>query len=193
MSPFGKLLEKLARAEVRYVLVGGGAVLLHGHARNTNDLDILVEANEENARRLLQTLASWGEGAAAELTIEEFAHPQVGCVRIVEEFALDVFTLMVARRSGQSIVYADLIDDAEQKDLGAGIMVNYASIARLLDLKAASGRPKDASDIAILSEIALGRRERTPVDLTMAEPSTNSPTSSSEQGNWPLPGESDAR
>ncbi len=58
MYPFGELLAKLARAEVRYVLVGGGAVLLHGHARVTADLDILVEASEENAERLLRALAT---------------------------------------------------------------------------------------------------------------------------------------
>ena len=58
MNQFGELLEKLARADVRYVLVGGGAVLLHGHARVTNDLDILIEASEENARRLLGALAT---------------------------------------------------------------------------------------------------------------------------------------
>ena len=62
MNPFEELLEKLARAEVRFVLVGGAAVLMQGHARNTQDLDILVEASEENARRLIKALASWGGG-----------------------------------------------------------------------------------------------------------------------------------
>ena len=75
MSRFGELLAKLAHAEVRYVLVGGGAVLLHGHVRVTNGLDILVEASEENARRLLGALATWGEGAGAELGVEELATP----------------------------------------------------------------------------------------------------------------------
>ena len=73
--PFGELLEKLARAEVRYVLVGGGAVLLHGRARVTADLDILLEACEENARRLLRALATRGEGAGTELGVEEWAYP----------------------------------------------------------------------------------------------------------------------
>ena len=62
MSPFGKLLEKLARADVRYVLVGGGAVLLHGHARTTGDLDIVVEASEENAAGYC---VLWPSGAKA--------------------------------------------------------------------------------------------------------------------------------
>lgn len=68
MSQFGELLELLARADVRHVLVGGGAVLLHGHSRVTADLDILAEATENNAHRLREALSRWGEGAGAELT-----------------------------------------------------------------------------------------------------------------------------
>ena len=185
MSPFGRLLEKLARADVRYVLVGGGAVLLHGHPRTTGDLDIVVEASEENARRLLQALATWGEGAGTELTVEDLAYPQMGCLRIVEEFALDVFTLMPARQRGQRLGYADLARDAEQRDFGAGFVVPYASIARLLDLKAGTGRSKDAYDIAILREIARGERQKVPVDLTTAEPAAS--TNDLEQGEWPVP------
>ena len=177
-------MEKLARADVRYVLVGGGAVLLHGHARTTADLDIVVEASEDNARRLLRALAAWGEGSATELSVEELAYPQVGCLRIVEEFALDVFTLMPARQTGQSLGYADLIGDARQRDFGAGIIVSYASIARLLDLKAGTGRPKDAADIAILSEIARGDRQEVPVDLSATKPVASA--DGSEQGDWPL-------
>ena len=178
MSPFGELLAKLAHAEVRYVLVGGGAVLLHGHARTTGDLDILIEASEENARCLLRALQTWSEDAVAELTVEELAYPQVGCIRIIEEFALDVFTLMLAKQSNKSLVYADLLIDAHQRRLSTGTVVTYASIAKLLELKAGTGRSKDASDIAILSEIARGTRQKTPVDLTIVQPE---PTASSDE------------
>ena len=182
MNQFGELLEKLARAEVRYVLVGGGAVLLHGHPRVTNDLDILIEASEENARRLLGALATWGEGAGVALSIEELSTPQMGSLRIVEEFGLDVFTLMRARALDHNFVYADLAVDARELTLSNGVKVMYASIDRLLDLKADTGRPKDISDMAILTEIARGQRERQPVDLAAmkAEPVANF----SEQGDW---------
>ena len=107
-------------------------------------------------------------------------------LRIIEGFALNVFTLMAARQSGRNLVYADLIDDARQRDLGAGVIVFHASIARLLDLKAGSGRPKDVSDMAILSEIAHGQREGIPVDLATMEPRRTTPAGDSEQDDWPL-------
>jgi hypothetical protein len=169
MSQFGELLEKLAHADVRYVLVGGGAVLLHGHSRVTADLDILIEATEDNARRLLAALATWGEGAGAELSMEELAVPQMGALRVIEGFALDIFTLMRARALKRDITYADLINDAQHRTLSNGVKVIYASMDRLLDLKANTGRPKDASDTAILTEIAHGQRVRQSVDLAAME------------------------
>ena len=186
MSRFGELLAKLAHAEVRYVLVGGGAVLLHGHARVTNDLDILVEASEENARRLLGALATWGEGAGAELGVEELASPQMGALRVVEDFALDVFTLMRARSPGRDFVYADLLGDAGRRALSDGVEVPFASIARLVELKAGTGRAKDALDVEVLTEIARGRREREVVDLAAMEGGTAG-SGESEQGEWTGP------
>ena len=182
MSRFGELLEKLARAEVRYVLVGGGAVLLHGHARMTADLDILVEASEENARRLLAALATWGEGAGAELTVNELAVPQVGALRVVEDHSLDVFTAMLARQEGRQLVYEDVVVDAPVRTLSNGVKVAYASVARLREMKAGTGRLKDEQDNVILHEIERGTRRRETVDLAALE-GTMEP-GSSDQGEW---------
>ncbi len=183
MNRFGELLEILARADVRFVLVGGGAVLLHGYARVTNDLDILIEATEENARRLLGALAQWGEGAGAELAVEELVPPQTGALRVVEGFTLDIFTLMRARALDADVTYHELIADAQHRALSNGVNIAYASIDRLLELKANTGRPKDVADTAVLTEIALGQRERQPVDLADMEP--DPAAGSSDQGEWP--------
>lgn len=184
MSRFGELLEKLAHAEVRYLLVGGGAVLLHGHSRTTADLDILVEASQDNARRLLRALAGWGEGAGAELEVEELSIPQLGALRVIEGFTLDIFTLMRARALDANLAFDDLIGDAKRRILSNGVEVCFASIPRLLDLKAKTGRPKDLSDTAVLTEIALGHRPPQSVDLaaTGADAGT---AASGDQGDWP--------
>lgn len=58
---FANLLGRLADAEVRCLVVGGVAVFLHGYPRATRDLDILVQASPENARRLLDVLERWGD------------------------------------------------------------------------------------------------------------------------------------
>ena len=46
--------------DVRYLVIGGIAAVLHGVPRATFDLDILIEATPENARRVLSALAEAG-------------------------------------------------------------------------------------------------------------------------------------
>ena len=50
--------------DVRYVIIGGIAAVLHGVPRATFDLDILIEATEANVARLLQALREAGFGTA---------------------------------------------------------------------------------------------------------------------------------
>ena len=51
--------------DVKYVVIGGIAAILHGVPRATFDLDILIDATPENAQRLLDALLEAGLGTAA--------------------------------------------------------------------------------------------------------------------------------
>lgn len=149
MEPtFEKLLVLLADGRVKFVLVGGVAVTLHGYVRLTEDVDILVELSEENIRRLLATLSSYGEGFAKELGIADFGDEE-GAIRIVEESEMsqvDIFTRMAG------LSYDDLISDAESLEL-AGRTVRYASKPALIHLKEKSSREKDQFDVVALKKL----------------------------------------
>jgi len=49
------------------VIVGGFAVILHGYARGTMDLDLLVDPSPENIRKVKAALAVLPDNAAAEI------------------------------------------------------------------------------------------------------------------------------
>lgn len=51
-----RIFEALQHHEVEYLTIGGVAVNLHGHVRNTRDVDILIEWTEENMRCLAAAL-----------------------------------------------------------------------------------------------------------------------------------------
>lgn len=51
-----ELLRLLSRHRVRYLLVGGEAVIHHGHARLTGDVDLFYEQTQANVRRLFAAL-----------------------------------------------------------------------------------------------------------------------------------------
>ena len=50
------VFESFQRHEVRYVVIGGIAAVLYGVPRATFDLDDLIEASPENARRIQETI-----------------------------------------------------------------------------------------------------------------------------------------
>src|SRR5438067_5132620 len=52
------VLASLNAARVRYLVVGGVAVVLHGHLRATADLDLIVQLSPENALAAVRALES---------------------------------------------------------------------------------------------------------------------------------------
>jgi hypothetical protein len=59
------VFKSFQRHDVKYVVIGGIASVLHGVPRATFDLDILIEATLENAERLLQAMLDAGLGTAS--------------------------------------------------------------------------------------------------------------------------------
>ena len=57
---FQDFLRALWAAEVKYVLVGGYSVILHGYSRTTGDLDIWVERSADNYGRLVRAFQQFG-------------------------------------------------------------------------------------------------------------------------------------
>lgn len=83
-------------------------------------------------------------------------------------------------------MYADLVGDVVSKVLSDGVVVPYASVERLLELKDGTGRPKDELDRVVLSKIARGLREREAVNLAgMEGGAAEERPSGPEQGEWP--------
>ena len=63
--------------EVKYIVIGGIASVLHGIPRATFDLDILIEATDENARRLLAALEDAGFGTATMTNAEDITANEI--------------------------------------------------------------------------------------------------------------------
>jgi len=60
------VLSALNAAGVRYLVVGGVAVVLHGHLRTTADLDLIVQSSREDVLKAVRALraqarmGAWG-------------------------------------------------------------------------------------------------------------------------------------
>lgn len=65
------IFRSFQKHKVKYVIIGGIASTLHGVPRATFDLDILIEAAPDNARRLLDALLDSGLGTASLTNAED--------------------------------------------------------------------------------------------------------------------------
>lgn len=73
---FADMLRSLQESCVDFVIVGAHALAAHGIARATGDIDILVRPSEENARRVMEALSSFGAPIAEHgVSAADFAEP----------------------------------------------------------------------------------------------------------------------
>jgi hypothetical protein len=70
---FQDFIAALNMHDVRYILVGGYSVILHGYSRTTGDMDIWVDNTKENYNRLLSAFHHFGM-PVFDMTFERFSN-----------------------------------------------------------------------------------------------------------------------
>ena len=147
------LINAFNAAGLRYILIGGFAVNMHGHWRATGDVDVWMEEGPDNRRALRTAMHLAGYGDMPEMERMQFVAGWTG-FRLNSGFTLDLMTNLkgfteedFAACYDRSIV--DAIDD---------LPVRYLHRDDLLRAKQAAGRPKDLSDILAL-EALWGKQE----------------------------------
>jgi hypothetical protein len=157
---FELIFDALERGRVRYLVVGGVAVVLHGHPRFTADLDLVVALDPGNARAAITALATLGYRPRAPVDGGRFADASER-QRWIDEKGLTVFTLWSPDHPATEIdlfVREPFPFDAAWSratiaELG-NVRVPVSSIGDLVALKRTAGRPKDLEDIRVLEAIA---------------------------------------
>lgn len=135
------VFKSLQDHEVRYLVIGGIAAVLHGVPRATFDLDILIEATPENARRLLAALLDAGLATADLTNPEELLANEITVfndrVRIDVQTATPGLDFDQAWRRRESMTYQDQT-------------LYVVSREDLVSSKRAAGRPTDLEDVRVL-------------------------------------------
>jgi hypothetical protein len=90
-SDFRDLLRSFNAAGVRYLIVGGYAVMVHTEPRYTKDLDLWIEPVESNARLMLHALGSFG-APTADVLPSDFTQPDTFFQIGVEPVRADIMT-----------------------------------------------------------------------------------------------------
>ena len=143
---YGDVFERLEAEGVRYVAVGGVAVVLHGHERPVNDLDIVVDPAPAEARRAQAALMSLGFFPTLPLPLEMLTVLTMldGAGRVVDVFARF------------QIPFDELWPASERVRAGDRV-VRVCSIEHLIRVKRLVTRPDDPKDIEALLAIERAR------------------------------------
>lgn len=156
-----EVVGALARAEVRFLVVGGVAVVLHGHLRTTADLDLWVELSEGNLRRAVACLRALGYRPRAPVEIEDLVDPAKR-QDWVQQKGLVVFSLWHPERPFELDLFVrDPFDfgEARRRALSVRLETTEAPVIGLDDLiamKERTGRAQDAEDVSALRSLRDG-------------------------------------
>ncbi|NRA27643.1 MAG: hypothetical protein HRU10_10400 [Opitutales bacterium] len=160
-SSFHAITAALAKHKVRYIVVGGLAVIAHGYLRATRDADLVVELIPENIKSAFTALGEIGYRPIAPVTVEQFSDTQLRNTwhreknmevlqfwsKTYPDTPIDVFIQ-------QPFDFQSEWDAAKCDLTGAHkIPIRFASIPTLIAMKQTADRPKDQIDVEYLRQI----------------------------------------
>lgn len=144
-----RVVASLVRHGVEFMIVGGFAVIYHGHMRATKDLDIFIRRSKENAEKTIAALSAVGF-SFPELTARIFTEGK-GVLLGEEPMRVDIISELSGVR----------FEDAWQRrkqDYYGNETVAYIGLDDLIQNKRAARREQDLADVAQLENIR--ERER---------------------------------
>ncbi|MCL4401800.1 MAG: hypothetical protein M1436_03920 [Acidobacteria bacterium] len=153
-SDFRDLLERFIAAQVKFLVVGGYAVIKYTEPYYTKDLDIWIEPDPENASRTLAALKAFG-APVADVRVEDLLNSDLVYQVGVEPVRVDVMSAI------PGLSFADTWAHHDTADFD-GLPVPILSLPDIIAAKKASSRPKDRIQIRQLEMALLRAGTRSP-------------------------------
>jgi len=141
---FKELLELLKKHKVEHIIIGAYALAFHGSVRYTGDIDILVNPDLENAKRIIAALEKFGFGSLG-LKTEDFTSPDEVVQLGYPPVRIDILTSITG------VSWEEAYENSAEGKYG-DIGVRYIGKKELIINKRALGRKKDLADIESLTE-----------------------------------------
>lgn len=154
------LVAAFEAAQVRYLIVGGLAVVAHGHVRFTADLDLVLDPDPAVFARARQVLEAFGYRPRVAVALESFGDADTRARWREEKGMLALSLSSPAHRATEVDLFLEPPFDfatawarAHRVELEPGVRAAFVSLADLRTMKRAAGRPVDALDLAALERL----------------------------------------
>jgi hypothetical protein len=159
MSIYAPIFKALNKANVRYIVVGGLATVLHGYARFTADIDLIIDLDHDEAKKCINELLKLGFESRHPVDPQQFLD-----ATIREQWSKDknmiVFPLWIPSDPlisidlfiNNPINFNEMWKRAKFANIGEQ-SIRIAAIPDLIKLKKLSNRTQDLEDIKQLQKI----------------------------------------
>ncbi len=134
-----EFVQSLKDNNVRYLVVGGYAVAMHGHPRYTKDIDIWLDMTPRNAHLTLKALEDFGFGSL-DLEDEDFLDPGQIIQLGYPPNRIDLLT------SIEGMNFQECYDSRLEVEI-SGVSVNFIDLENLKKTKRIAGRYQDLADL----------------------------------------------
>jgi len=143
------LMRSLLEARVRFVLIGGFAVGVHGVVRATRDLDVVPAPDPDNLARLAELIVRL-EGRQIGVDTDHLPHQPTDASGLQAGGSFQVATvhgqLDILQQSDTVPPFETLAAEAIGIEW-QGMEVNVCSLGHLREMKRRAGRPLDLHDL----------------------------------------------
>lgn len=149
-EPLDSFLISAKNNNLKMILVGGAAVNFHGYQRNSADIDIWVNPDEENLKNLLKVLNESG------FELDELPKSVIEANQNVSvKFTPDAMNVELITRFDVNRTFLEAYNEAELFYLNSNksTFIKVLNINDLIISKIKSGRPKDFLDILEIKRI----------------------------------------
>jgi hypothetical protein len=136
---FKEFLLLLNQHKVKYLVIGGYAVVYYGYVRFTGDVDIWIEASEDNAKNLIEAIDAYG------FEVEELKSRDFEKDIIMFSMGADLLKIEITNRIS-GIVFNDCYPRRRETEL-EGVPISFIGLDDLKKNKKWSGRLKDLNDL----------------------------------------------
>ncbi len=153
MSFLARVGVALAAAGVRYALVGGYAVALHGAVRGTVDVDVILPWDARSLRAAEAALAGIGLKSRLPVTADEVFRFRDEYIRNRNLIAWNFYNPRDLSEQLDIVIATDLKGKKVESIETADGTLRVLSRKDLIAMKRASGRPQDLADVAALEKL----------------------------------------
>ena len=154
------VVRALNEAKVRYLIVGGVAVNVHGYVRLTMDLDLVIQLKPENIVAAWEAMEKIGYRARIPVSGKDFADEKKRELWRREKGMLVLQFWSDEHRRTQVDVFIREPFDFDREHATApdhaivpGVVAKIVGWDTLLQMKREAGRPKDLLDLDMLEKI----------------------------------------